>query len=482
MEQTEIKGKKKLPIWAVIVGLVAIIIVLVAVYVSITIAEPKSGSKSELEQRLELADKYINELNYKQAIAIYDMILEIDPQNRIVKTKMADAYIAWAEQEASAGNTERAAEILQEGFDKTADSRIETAISPTDNRSQSQSEPSAEPSSDSTEARSQSDDPGYLEAIAKLKSSDTDEALRILNELKKQNPGDSNIHIALAAVYCSQDDVISALSLLEEGIEKNSEKERLMRAMDYIRENSVLVSALGIIDYEGGGGYEDSDTGWENNYYDENGRLIRSETGDGTVTTYEYDSEGNKTRYEYRYNTGYDISEYKYNDYGDVTVEKYESSYSGTSWTSETYYEYKYDQACRKVHRVATNRSKSSYGEAETVRQTDYEYDAAGNMIRQVESDSSGMAVDEYFEYDANNNLVKNYIISDDVSEQGPRTYKYDARGNIIESQEGFFSTIRTYDLMDNVVTYHFSGVMEYTTTYTNTYHFKGEIDLLINQ
>ncbi len=124
MEQTEIKGKKKLPIWAVIVAALVVIAAVVVIVVSISTG---SDSNRKVADKLKLADKYMTELNYQQAIAVYDEILKIEPKNEAALSQMVEAYLAWARSEESKGDSEsiaRAIEILTEGYDKTGSERL----------------------------------------------------------------------------------------------------------------------------------------------------------------------------------------------------------------------------------------------------------------------------------------------------------------------------------------------------------------------
>ena len=72
---------------------------------------------SAVETALKLAEKYLLEQNYEQAIIEYSKVLEIEPMN-------VDAIIGLAEAYIGLGDTEKALEILRDGYEKTGDERI----------------------------------------------------------------------------------------------------------------------------------------------------------------------------------------------------------------------------------------------------------------------------------------------------------------------------------------------------------------------
>lgn len=66
---------------------------------------------------IELAERYLSEQNYKQAIAEYENVLEIDPTN-------VDVYLGLAEICEKTGDTDKAVEILEQGIEKTNADRL----------------------------------------------------------------------------------------------------------------------------------------------------------------------------------------------------------------------------------------------------------------------------------------------------------------------------------------------------------------------
>ena len=76
-----------------------------------------SKSDKELENQLKLADKYLSELDYAQAIAAYEVAIEIDPHNVAAYLGIAEAYMAL-------GDLDNTIAILEEGYGLTKDATL----------------------------------------------------------------------------------------------------------------------------------------------------------------------------------------------------------------------------------------------------------------------------------------------------------------------------------------------------------------------
>ena len=70
---------------------------------------------------LKLAERYLSEQNYQQAVIEFLNILEIEPMNVDAYLGLADAYIGL-------GDIDSALNILWDGLDKTGDSRIQAKL------------------------------------------------------------------------------------------------------------------------------------------------------------------------------------------------------------------------------------------------------------------------------------------------------------------------------------------------------------------
>lgn len=119
METPIMNAKKKFPVWAIALMVLAVIIVVPAV----VIVSGKS-TEAKLAEKLELAQQYISELNYEQAIAMLNEALEIDPKAIEAYSGLVDVYIAM-------GDEEKAREVLaqaQEEFPAEAVAELKAKV------------------------------------------------------------------------------------------------------------------------------------------------------------------------------------------------------------------------------------------------------------------------------------------------------------------------------------------------------------------
>ena len=118
--ETVVQKQKKFPVWIIAV---AAVVVIAAVVIGIVVAG--SGSlKKKSAQQLEMARKYVSDMNYNQAIIAYKALIDIDPKN-------TDAYIELAEVYIKAGQPDKADEILEiakKKVDSNDIDRINTVI------------------------------------------------------------------------------------------------------------------------------------------------------------------------------------------------------------------------------------------------------------------------------------------------------------------------------------------------------------------
>lgn len=107
--------KTKLKI--IIPTILAIIAVIIA---AVCISFSPNASKN-IEEMFSTAQKYLVEQNYEQAVAEFSKIIELDPMN-------ADAYLGLAQTYIEMGDTEKAVETLEKGFELTQDERIKALL------------------------------------------------------------------------------------------------------------------------------------------------------------------------------------------------------------------------------------------------------------------------------------------------------------------------------------------------------------------
>ena len=72
---------------------------------------------SGVRNTLQLADRYLSEQNYEQAIIEFEKVLKVEPMN-------VDAYLGLAEAYMALGETDKAVEILEEGIEKTGSDKL----------------------------------------------------------------------------------------------------------------------------------------------------------------------------------------------------------------------------------------------------------------------------------------------------------------------------------------------------------------------
>lgn len=122
----KLRRSKKIPL--IIGAAVAVfLIIIIGVIISIKVYSTETGTS--LQEQLDLGNKYLNELNYEQAIIAYETAIEIDPMS-------VDAYLGLADTYEKQGNYDKTLEVLQLGYENTKSDlilreieRIETLIS-----------------------------------------------------------------------------------------------------------------------------------------------------------------------------------------------------------------------------------------------------------------------------------------------------------------------------------------------------------------
>ena len=98
----------------VIVGVIAAALILIGI---VAIAFAAGGGKSKYDTQLEMAQKYLDELNYEQAIVELRMAIEIEPDNSEAYFVLAEVYVAMEDYES-------AITVLEEGYAATGDTEL----------------------------------------------------------------------------------------------------------------------------------------------------------------------------------------------------------------------------------------------------------------------------------------------------------------------------------------------------------------------
>ncbi len=109
--ETEVKSiKKKNPTRIVIVLVAACVLIVAATVVSyFTLFSQTARDRREVKKQFQLAERYLEDLDYQQAIAAYKAVLSIDPNDVDALEGLYRAYDDWAEEE-----TDRSEEIFND--------------------------------------------------------------------------------------------------------------------------------------------------------------------------------------------------------------------------------------------------------------------------------------------------------------------------------------------------------------------------------
>lgn len=106
---------KNIKIW------IAAAVVLIAVVVIGALAFSGGGGADRFQEQLELGQRYLEEMDYEQAVVAFTAAIEIDPRN-------ADAYLGLADAYAGMGDLDAAIAALEEGYELTGDERLRDYI------------------------------------------------------------------------------------------------------------------------------------------------------------------------------------------------------------------------------------------------------------------------------------------------------------------------------------------------------------------
>lgn len=103
--------------------LIAIMVAVIAVVATVVIGivASRGGDSAKLQKLLDAGQKYLTEMNYEQAIAVYKEAIALEPKN-------VDAYLGMAEAYIGMGDTESAIKALETGYEVTKDKRLKDML------------------------------------------------------------------------------------------------------------------------------------------------------------------------------------------------------------------------------------------------------------------------------------------------------------------------------------------------------------------
>ena len=369
--------------------------VIAAVGVFLVLHSNNSQSSISLQDKLDLGHKYLVELSYDKAVLEFTDAIEIDPMN-------ADAYLGLADAYIGQGDTDKAVEVLEKGYDKTADEKIKEKL---DELKPAETTQNIETTEETTEDKLVNEYV-YMYIPNQVKSNSNDN----YHNYERNYHGYS--------VWTNWDNLIYYRLT-----GKNHECYLFSFFVFPEKEDSIVKIDTSHCEIEIGKKYANSHITYNINenekqeeWYDENGvhseTIIYGKDTDEVHIHIKYDSYGNMIEYvatgdgESAYTDKQTIS-YTYNEDGRIVkkVTKETSDYSGQTYYTFTL-EYFYDSNGNKTKCI------------DCVYYTDDE-------VHQIDQDMV-----EFF-YDDNNNLIKS-VSYDKGNEESYTTYEYDKYDNLI--------------------------------------------------
>ncbi|MCM1577923.1 MAG: tetratricopeptide repeat protein [Ruminococcus sp.] len=97
------------------------VIAVAAVIIALLTIDFTPNEEADFSSLLHLAQNYLMENNYEQAIAEFEKAIDLDPMN-------AEAYLGIAEAYEAIGDREKALEWLEKGYELTGDERLKEMI------------------------------------------------------------------------------------------------------------------------------------------------------------------------------------------------------------------------------------------------------------------------------------------------------------------------------------------------------------------
>ena len=251
-------------------------------------------------------------------------------------------------------------------------------------------------------------------------------------------PGTCEDYIKLADIYLQTDDVIQALAVLDEGIEKlrtggqdvaEQQIDLLSQRKEYILAGTVAIRTKYVeneYDEEGSVCYN------KVSERDENGKIKYSydeSDGKSSSVKVQYDGDGNRIEYEYISYSNDEVSSsfrhtYAYDENGN------EIEYVGydKSGNLKEKQEYEYDANGNQIKEVIYDE------DGEIKRWTEMEYDAAGNEIKFAEYIPDKCTFKKIKDYDEHRNIISYVMYNGDESIiMAKKEYEYDENDNEIK-------------------------------------------------
>ena len=104
----------------VLIFIISILVILLVV-VNIILYMYMNGSAKKVKEQLDLGQQYLLSMEYEEAIAAFEIAIELEPKNTEAYLGMAEAYIAM-------GELEKAVKILKRGYRETGDEELKELL------------------------------------------------------------------------------------------------------------------------------------------------------------------------------------------------------------------------------------------------------------------------------------------------------------------------------------------------------------------
>lgn len=377
------------------------------------------GSTQQRESLLELGQRYLEELNYEQAIVCYKEYLEIDPKCVEAYAGLAQAYVGLEEYE-------KALEVLTDGYAVTGDgsllelsSRIETQYNEILMAEINEGDPTEE--TDAVE-----EDTEQKEAVFYLIKESQYTNGELVDAREYEYDAFGNV---VEEVYYSADGSVSRKYVYKN--EYNAEG-NLQKTVRYDDRGDILSRK----EYK----YRENGKKEQVIWYSLNGSMIGEE---------EYDIDGNLVK-DTDYNSDgsiYSTYEYEYDANGNVS-----------SMRSKRYYE------DGDIHLYGDNRYE--------------EYDSDGKITSSTIYDEDGDDILSYEEYDSDGNSVRimTYLRLEDICIVLDTVYEYGDDGYMVGSvtydEEGKIYEREKWEISEDGIMYYVTVIDEadgFEHTYTSS-------------
>lgn len=112
-----VSTRKKKYIMVIVIATVSAIMLVISAVIVLTV----NSSTYRVNRHFKAADKYIDNMDYRSAVAEYKHIIEIDSMN-------VDAYIGLADAYIELGKIDKAISVLEDGYEKTGNDTIKQML------------------------------------------------------------------------------------------------------------------------------------------------------------------------------------------------------------------------------------------------------------------------------------------------------------------------------------------------------------------